>query len=87
MMTAMNKVLVEIFLPAAAQSYEVYIPLESQMSEVLTLVSSLLGDLSDGKYKATGSEVLCDAETGIIFNINMPVAELGIKNGSKLMLI
>lgn len=79
-MTTMNKVLVEIFLPAADQSYDVYIPLESQMSEVLTLVSMLVTDLSDGKFKAMGSEVLCDAETGIIFNINMPVAELGIKN-------
>lgn len=83
----MNKVLVEIFLPAANTSFDVYIPLESQMSEVLALVSALLGDLSDGKYKATGNEVLCDAVSGIIFNINMAVAELGIKNGSKLMLI
>lgn len=83
----MNKVLVEIFLPAAGRSFDVYIPLESQMSEVLLLVSSLLGDLADGKYKPTGNEVLCDAESGIIFNINMAVAELGIKNGSRLMLI
>ncbi|MEG6533636.1 methyltransferase [Caldifermentibacillus hisashii] len=83
----MNKVLVEIFLPAANQSFDVYIPLESRMSEVLVLVSSLLSDLSDGKYKATHDAVLCDAETGIIFNINMTVFELGIKNGSKLMLI
>jgi hypothetical protein len=82
-----NKVLVEICLPAANQSFDVYIPLESRMSEVLVLVSSLLSDLSDGKYKATQDAILCDAETGIIFNINMTVFELGIKNGSKLMLI
>jgi hypothetical protein len=86
-MTAMNKVLVEIFLPAANMSFDVYLPLESPMSEVLVLVSSLMNDLSDGKYKATGNEVLCDAASGIIYNINMAVAELGIKNGSRLMLI
>ncbi|SDM84889.1 hypothetical protein SAMN05443253_10641 [Bacillus sp. OK048] len=83
----MNKVLVEIFLPAANRSFDVYLPLESQMSEVLQLVSALLSDLSDGKYKATKSAVLCDATSGIIYNINMAVAELGIQNGSKLMLI
>lgn len=83
----MNKVLVEIFLPAANKSFDVYIPLESQMSEVLALVSSLLSDLSDGKYKATGDAVLCDAASGIIYNINLAVAELEIQNGSKLMLI
>jgi hypothetical protein len=87
MVTTMNKVLVEIFLPAADRSFDVYIPLESQMSEVLLLVSALLSDLSDGKYKANGQAILCDAATGIIYNINMAVAELGIQNGSKLMLI
>ena len=83
----MNKVLVDIFVPAANQSFDVYIPLDSQMSEVLMLVSSLLSDLSDGKYKASQNAVLCDAASGIIYNINMAVAELGIQNGSKLMLI
>jgi len=83
----MNKVLVEIILPAADKSFDVYIPLESQMSEVLTLVSNVLSDLSDGKYKANDDAVLCDATSGIIYNINMAVAELDIKNGSKLMLL
>jgi hypothetical protein len=83
----MNKVLVEIFLPAANESFDVYIPVESKLSEVLQLVSSLLSDLSEGKYKATQDAVLCDAKTGMIFNINMAVSELGIQNGSRLMLI
>lgn len=83
----MNKVLVEISLPAAGRSFDVYLPLESQMSEVVMLVSALLSDLSDGKYKANDNAVLCDAATGIIYNINMAIAELGITNGSKLMLI
>lgn len=83
----MNKILVEIFLPAANMSFDVYIPVESKMSEILTLVSSLLSELSDGKYKATKDAVLCDTQTGIIFNINMAISELGIQHGSKLMLI
>lgn len=82
-----NKALVEIFVPAAAQKFDVYIPLESRMSDVIKLVSNALSDLSDGKYKATEDSILCDANTGIIFNINVEVAELGIKTGSRLMLI
>ena len=82
-----NKALVEIAVPATAQKFDVYIPLESKMSEVIKMVSGALSDLSDGKYKATDDAVLCDADTGIIFNINIEVAELGIKNGSRLMLI
>lgn len=82
-----NKALVEISVPAAGEKFDVFIPLESKMSEVLKLVSTALSDLSGGRYKASNEAVLCDAKTGIIFNINMEVAELGIRNGSQLMLI
>lgn len=82
-----NKVLVEISLPASGDKFDVFIPLEMKMYEVLKLVSGALSDLSDGKYKATDETVLCDADTGIIFNINMEIAELGIKTGSRLLLI
>lgn len=82
-----NKALVEIIIPAASQKYDVYIPLDSKMSEVVAMVAIALSDLSNGRYKATSEAVLCDADTGIIFNINTEVAELGIKTGSRLMLI
>ncbi len=81
------KALVEISVPAAEQKFDVYIPLESKMSDVIKMTASALSDLSAGKYKATEDAILCDADTGIIFNINIEVAELGIKNGSRLMLI
>ena len=82
-----NKVLVEISVPAAGEKYDVFIPLESKMSEVLKMVSSALCDLSKGRYAASEETVICNADTGIIYNINVEVAELGIENGSRLMLI
>ncbi len=82
-----NKALVEVFVPAAAKKFDVYIPLEIKMSEAVRLVAAALSELSDNKYKATADAVLCDADTGIIYNINVEVAELGIKTGSRLMLI
>lgn len=82
-----NKALVEIFVPAAREKYDVYIPLESKMSEVIKMVAGALTELSNGKYKATDEAILCDADTGIIYNVNIEVAELGIKTGSHLMLI
>lgn len=83
----MEKVLVEIILPAANTSYDVYIPLASKMSEVLFLVSGLLSDLAGGKYKANTDVVLCEATSGSIYDINKTVDELGLHNGSRLLLI
>lgn len=82
-----DKVLVEILVPAADKSYDVYIPRSSKMSDVVKMTAAALSDLSNGKFKATDEAVLCEADTGIIFNVNMEVAELGIKTGSRLMLI
>lgn len=82
-----DKALVEVFVPAAGAKFDVFLPLESRMREVLPLLSGVLSDMSGGKYRAASDAVLCDAGTGIIFNINMRIAELQIKNGSRLMLI
>lgn len=82
-----NKVLVEVIVPAAGKKFDVFIPRESKLGEVLKLLSSALSELSEGKYKASDNAVLCDGDTGVILNVNMEAAELHIKNGSRLMLI
>ena len=82
-----HKVLVEIFVPASGESYDVFIPLESRMSEVVELVSEAIGELTGGRYLGTRDSLLCDRESGMIYNMNMAVAELGIENGTRLMLI
>lgn len=82
-----NKALVEISVPASSQKFDVYIPLECKMSEVIAMVSNALSDLTNGNYKANDEAILCDADSGIIYNVNMEVAELGIKTGTRLMLI
>lgn len=83
----MNKILVEIFVPAADKRFDVYIPPESRISEILLLTSKLLSELSDGKYKATDETVLCDEKSGKVLDVNMTAFELEIKNGLGLMLI
>ena len=82
-----NKALVEVTVPASGEKFDVFIPLESRMSEVAKLVASAISDLSEGKYRATADAVLCDAETGSLYDVNKEIAELGIQNGSRLLLI
>ena len=75
----MDKVLVEVYLPAAGRSYDVYIPLASPMNEVLQLISTLLSDLSEGSFMANDDTVLCDAESGTIFNINIQLLSWALR--------
>lgn len=83
----MDKILVEISVPAMNTSYDVFIPPVSPMYEVLELIKRAVNILAGGQYNAMGTSVLCFASTGSIVNINLSVHELGLRNGSKLMLI
>lgn len=83
----MDKILVEIYLPAANKTFDVYISLDSYMYDVLVMVSKCLTDLSDNKFMATENTIICNRDTGIIYNINKHIGELDIKNGTRLILI
>lgn len=83
----MNRITVEVFLPAAGRSFDVCIPTEVRFSQVTELVAKTLTELSGGLYRADVDAALCDLTTGEFLNINMMVWELGLCNGSQLMLI
>lgn len=83
----MRKLIVEVYLPAAQRAFDLQIPSNARLSQVSELVGRTLTELSGGLYTADEASTLCDRETGEILNINMTVWELGLRNGSKLMLI
>ncbi len=83
----MDKVLVEIFVPVLDRSFDMFIPRTSSMAQVLELVKRAVKEMSDGRFVADENTAICHREDGAIININLSVAELEIKNGSKLMLI
>lgn len=83
----MDKILVEVFLPAANKSFEIYIPLEIKIYELTFLVEKIVSELSNGLFTSNDDSVICERSTGNILNVNMSVKELDLKNGSKLMLL
>ena len=76
-----------MFVPVLARSFDIFVPLQSPMSEVLELIKKAVIELSDGRFRANESTVLCHRDDGTIINVNLSVYELGILNGSKLILI
>lgn len=83
----MDKLLVEVFVPALSTSYDIFIPEQLPMYEVLELIKKAVCELSAGLFISNACTVICHREDGSILNINLSVKELSIHNGSKLMLI
>ena len=81
-----DDVLVNVFVPVINESFDILIPLENQLSEVTKLISHAVKNLSTDAFDENGL-ILCDRTSGQIFDSNMRVYELGILNGSELILI
>ncbi|MDR0670869.1 MAG: EsaB/YukD family protein [Oscillospiraceae bacterium] len=83
----MNKLLIEVYLPAAGRSFDVFIPPALPLCELTALISKALSELSEGLFVANESTVLCDRQTGDIVDARATAAEAGLYNGARLMLI
>ena len=82
-----NKVLVEVIVPLLEQKYQVYIPINKRISEVIKLIEKALIEMTSGYYPNKESSVIIDAESGNVFDINITVKESKMINGSKIILI
>ncbi|ADU31800.1 hypothetical protein [Evansella cellulosilytica] len=83
----MDKVLVEVYIPASNSTYDVFIPVKSKMHEVVHLLVNTISELTEGYFIASSDSPICDRKTGEILDINKTVEEIALINGSKLMLI
>lgn len=83
----MEKILVEIYVPVLSTSWDMFIPQQLQMSDILDMIKKAVSELSDRRFVADSNTAICHREDGTILNINLSAYELGLRNGSKLMLI
>ncbi|GKU77584.1 EsaB/YukD family protein [Paenibacillus sp. L3-i20] len=83
----MDKYLIEVYIPVLNRSYDVYIPALVKLYEVEALLVAAITELSDGYFTARQDTVLCDTLSGMLLDINKSAMELGLQNGSRLMLI
>ena len=83
----MNKILVEVMLPAAQKTYDVYLPLELTIREITQLLVKMFADLNEGDYMPAPINLLCDGQSGDVLDISKSPAELGVTNGVRLLLI
>lgn len=83
----MNKILTEVFVPSVGETFEMYLPRDSRMSEVLGLIQQAVRELTGGAFLPDKEVIICERTTGMVYNINLTVEQLGLKNGSRLMIV
>lgn len=83
----MDKILIEVFVPAVEQTFDVLIPLSLKLFEIAGLLSGAVAELSNEYFNASMNPLICDRESGEVLDVNLSAQELGLQTGSVLMLI
>lgn len=82
-----NKFLVELYVPMLQCKYNVYIPVNRRVGNVIILLNKCLFELSNGEYRGSKKTCLYDRQNGQRFDTNLLIRETTIKNGSQIVIM
>ena len=82
-----NKVLVSLFVPEIGKNYDIYLPVNKKIGNIIILLNKAINELSNGNYKLDSNNLLYNVETKQIYNPDILLANTNIRNGTKLLLI
>ena len=83
----MNKVLVKLYVPNFDEQYDVWIPLNKKIYNVIDLLVKAVNDFSGGYYKPKERPTFYDRITAKPYDINLTVKDANIKNSTEIVLI
>lgn len=83
----MNKIYVNVFVPALDKNFNIELPINLEMKYVVEELQKAIKELSEGSYVINNKVKLYDKGTGLLINTNNIVKFSGLKNGCSIMLI
>lgn len=83
----MKKILIEVYLPAAGKTYQIWVSAEAYVYQVTELLLELFQKMRMDAFLPNQNSVLCDRMSGEILPPGQMMVEAGVRNASRLMLI
>lgn len=81
------KVLVNVYVPAIGQGYDVLVPDDMRIRNVVSLIVGAVAESSSQLYVPSGEECLCSVEKNILLRANATLDKYGIQNGDHLIMM
>lgn len=82
-----NKVMVQLTIPVTGKQYDIVIPKRLSVGEATDLIGEFFVGITGGGYMPGKDAVLCDMDEGKIFDVNVSVESLGLRDGARVMMI
>lgn len=83
----MNKIIVQVYLPANGRTYDVRLPEDMYVHDAADVLGDLFSDAAKGLYCKGEVNILCLREKGESLPQDKTLKELGICNRTKLMFV
>ncbi len=82
-----NKILTEIYVPQLDESYDIYLPLNKNIANIIELICKSLTELKRVTKINFNNYSLYNRETGYKYLPNKIIKETDIRNGFRLILM
>lgn len=83
----MNKVLIEIHIPAIYDHFDIFAPIDIPIKDLNVIIANGVTEITNGKYISSECEQLCLKEPSGLLNPSLTLQDYGIKDGTQLFLI
>lgn len=84
----MREILVSVFVLSIGEEYDVFLPIDMKVIQVINLIQKSIVELSNGDYVVKNdNEIILTNEEGKVINPNNIVKFSGLKNGCKIMMV
>lgn len=83
----MNKVLIKLYVPMLEEQYDVWIPINKRICNVIHLLVKAVNEFSDGYFQPNKIPNLYDKSTAQMYDVNLSVRQTSLRNGSEVVLL
>ncbi len=80
------KILIKLHLPEIEDIYEIYIPINKTVGQIISLLNHLVSDITQ-VYPTVQSARLYNRRTGTLYDHALRIIETDIRNGTELVMI
>lgn len=82
-----NKVLVKLVVPEIDSIYDIYLPVNKKIGNIIILLNKAIYELSNGDFPLSEFNSLYNANTKVRYQADLLLANTDIRNGTKLILL
>ncbi len=82
-----NKVLVSLTIPEIDKKYDVYLPINKKIGNIINLLNKSISEITDGEYILSNGNILYNVMTKERYQSDILLANTNIRNGTCLILL